>query len=86
MQIEDYYQELFKCFLIEVPNKDLIRKALLESNEEESFLELQDHIKCNLKESIKWSTAIGVIEAVLFLVETARNNNNILIKKDGFSK
>ena len=43
----------------------------------EGFSKLQDFVSDNLKKEIKWSTAIGIIEAVDHIYNEAISNGNI---------
>ena len=72
----DYYKEVFALLLVrEIPNK-ILNNYIFDIGED-AYQDLADFVINNMKESISWSTAIGIIEAVDHIYNEAVSNGNI---------
>ena len=74
-RIWEYYTEVFALYLDKVPNEEMIKNYLRRGDI--GVIEIQDFINSNIKDSIKWSTTIGILDNVDNLIKEAKDNGNI---------
>ncbi len=80
MKHQELIRDTFRLFLTKEIPQDIFNNYIDDSFYEqdgEGFSKLQDFVSSNLKKEIKWSTAIGIIEAVEHIYNEAISNGNI---------
>lgn len=80
MKHQELIKSTFRLFLTKEIPQELFDNYINDSFgtlDGDGFSKLQDFVADNLKKEIKWSTAIGIIEAVEHIYKEAISNGNI---------